>query len=885
MKQDKWVYLIGFVGTLLFTVFSYQYYNAKLDTDALKDKNPLYEAVDAVDHKLLDFKFKIRDVKPVQAKIGLLAVDEMSVQTIGRWPWGRDVIAQIVDELAKYNAKATGFDAIFSEAQIADGNPDQKLADAIERHKDKVVLGVFSLEHEMIGLPYQDYCRNEAFKKYHGTEIVKINPTFIVEDKEDPFEDLEFDQLINASFGAIEPIYRDEIIKRELGKDPTTQLTPAEERFVGLKVEEKIYDYCAKWLTKEDILLNDPENSKQLIPAYEQLFSQNKLLKGKRFADAVEIFKKNSISHPIPQNGGWTPNIATVQEKADFTASFNALPDSDGTIRTLPLFFRNGNRIGLSFVPSLALQTYLLGNQYRAQIEIDKDPRDPTQKRISKFQIFDPSEEPEKLVTEIPVDGRGRMRINYYGPEMTAPYLPVRELLNGRDTATIFVREFDPQSKKWLQRAKEVNKAEFIKDRMFIFGATAMGIYDLRVTPFQENFPGPETHVQALANLAEANFLNSFKEEFKVIPWIMLGLGLIFTAIISSLGALTAFASFLLFNGAILGIDYWLFIQKKLVVTTVLPQFMLITIYFVLTMYKYFTEERKKAYLKSTFSKYVSPAIVDEILKNPDNLNLGGKKLRMSVSFSDVRGFTTISEKMSPEQLSDVLNRYLTPMTELVFSNKGTLDKYMGDAIMAFWGAPIEFNDHAAHTCRCALQSIEKLKEIQKEFAAEGLPMIDIGIGINTGEMSAGNMGSNIVRSYTVMGDSVNLASRLEGINKEYGTRIIISEFTYEDVKDTFTAREVDMVKVKGKNKPVHIFELICEGKPTGYWPEVLEHFNKGYQLYHAKQFQEAITEFELALKANPEDPVSQLYVERCTDYVAEPPPADWDGVYVMKTK
>jgi adenylate cyclase len=209
----------------------------------------------------------------------------------------------------------------------------------------------------------------------------------------------------------------------------------------------------------------------------------------------------------------------------------------------------------------------------------------------------------------------------------------------------------------------------------------------------------------------------------------------------------------------------------------------------------------------------------------------------------------------------------------------------MGDALMAFFGAPIIFPDHAKYACRCALQSLEKLKELQKEFKAQGLPEIDIGIGINSAEMSVGNMGSDIVRSYTVMGDAVNLASRLEGINKEYGTRVVISQFTFEDVKDSFTCREIDWVRVKGKNEPVRIFELVCEGKADGATASLLQNFKNGFELYHERKFGEALDCFKKALNDRPGDPPTELYVERCTEYLAEAPPENWDGVFVMKTK
>ena len=262
-----------------------------------------------------------------------------------------------------------------------------------------------------------------------------------------------------------------------------------------------------------------------------------------------------------------------------------------------------------------------------------------------------------------------------------------------------------------------------------------------------------------------------------------------------------------------------------------------------------------------------------------------GERMRVTILFSDVRGFTTISEKLDPRALSDLLNSYLTPMTQLVFENKGTLDKYMGDAIMAFWGAPIHFKDHAQWACRCALQSIEKLKELQKDWMAKGLPEIDIGIGLNTGEMSVGNMGSLTVRSYTIMGDAVNLGSRLEGINKQYGTRIIVSEFTQRAAGPEFITREIDWVKVKGKKLPVRIFELMGEGQARPELVEILKIWNEAFTFYHQRDFTNALDCFRRVLTLSPDDEPSKLYVERCEDYLSESPSADWDGVFEMKSK
>ena len=412
-----------------------------------------------------------------------------------------------------------------------------------------------------------------------------------------------------------------------------------------------------------------------------------------------------------------------------------------------------------------------------------------------------------------------------------------------------------------------------------------MGLYDLRVTPFTENYPGVETHANVLSNLIDGSFLKTHPEEKLYMILFLVGAGLLLGLLISYASAVYGLLFTVLTLAGIVLADYFLIFQKGYVISSFLPLLSFSALYVAMTSHKYFTEERQKKELKGTFQKYVSPAIVNEVLKDPSNLSLGGRKQMMSVFFSDVRGFTTISEKLDPQELSALLNSYLTPMTEIVFKNRGTLDKYMGDAIMAFFGAPIPYPDHAAYACRCALEQMAQLKVLQREFKEKDLPQIDIGIGINTGEMSVGNMGSKTVRSYTVMGDAVNLGSRLEGINKEYGTHIIISEFTHKALEGKFWTREIDRVRVKGKVKPVRIFELISEEAPGESVQEMLRVFETGYALYMKKRFAEARQSFLKALELVTGDPLSQLYVGRCDDFLAQPPPEDWDGVYVMTSK
>ncbi len=905
---------LGLVVTFVFLFIANNYYSLRSQQEGTRQqeaqvKQLLFQAIEWLDQKSLDGKFIIHGPEKPAEQVALLTIDDRSIEEIGRWPWSREKIAHVISEMTKYGATSIGFDIVFSEAQDnaalnslnriqsqagdtlpahiktlfeterSKNDPDLILAQVLSQNKDKLVMGSFNEDSDDTNLkPYQDYCRNEAFKRANADKLVKLNATFIVNDEADPFVEIEFDQIFNPLFQALERAQTEKALKEIFHKTNAQQLNEYEQRQLSYLVQTEDMKFCDRWLTKDDPWVQD------LKDQYLNIFKKSPLLANLPFEQALEKFKISTKHMPIVQHQRWTINTDKIQDAVDYTGSFNAEQDADGTIRRSSLFFRTGNRIGSSFIPSIALETYLIATGYRADIEINQDPKNPQQKIISKFNIVNPQKDPEELISQVPVDSLGRMPINYAGGKNMYAFLPAKELFNGKETALISQAEFNPATKKWNQKEFEVKKADFIKGKAFIFGATAIGVYDLRVTPFEKNYPGPETHVSALGNLFLKNFLKQYPKEHLYMMWALFLFGALLSIAISQTTAIPGFAvTFLSIFGVFAADQY--FFQHGYLVSMTIPGVLIALLYVFLFFYKYLTEERKKKYLRSTFSKYVSPAIVDEILKDPENIELGGKKIRMSVFFSDVRGFTTISEKLDPQALSDVLNRYLTPMTQIVFANKGTLDKYMGDAVMAFFGAPIFFPDHAAHACRCALASIRKLKEIQIEFAAQGLPHIDIGIGINSADMSVGNMGSDIVRSYTVMGDAVNLGSRLEGINKEYGTRIIISQFTYEDVKNDFACREIDWVRVKGKLEPVRIFELISEGKAEEKTAQMVSFFQAGFNLYHEKKFSEALEQFNKALEINSEDPPAKIYVERCEDYIKEPPPENWDGVFTMKTK
>jgi adenylate cyclase len=300
--------------------------------------------------------------------------------------------------------------------------------------------------------------------------------------------------------------------------------------------------------------------------------------------------------------------------------------------------------------------------------------------------------------------------------------------------------------------------------------------------------------------------------------------------------------------------------------------------------YGFFYESRGKRYLTKMFGQYIPPDLVSEMAKNPEDYSLQSESRDLTVLFSDVRGFTTISEGLDPKDLSDLMNAYLSPMTKIIHENQGTIDKYMGDAIMAFWGAPISCENHARIALKASMEMMEVLKSINQDFQKKGWPAIDIGIGLNTGHMTVGNMGSSFRMAYTVMGDAVNLGSRLEGLTKEYGVNIIVSEYTKSQVPH-FVFRELDRVRVKGKDQPVAIFEPI--GEPNSVDKLLsgeLSYYEEALNFYRHQDWAKATKAFTELDKAYSRK-LYKLYLSRIEHYIEVSPGKDWDGAYTFQTK
>ena len=535
-------------------------------------------------------------------------------------------------------------------------------------------------------------------------------------------------------------------------------------------------------------------------------------------------------------------NIDKLAQASPWAGYFNIRPDIDGTVRWIPLVIRYQDQ----FYPALALEAVRVS---AGNIPLKLWVADHGIDRIQLGPV------------SIPTDEVGRLLVNYRGGPHTFPHYSVADILASRTPPNAF------------------------RDRIVFVGSTASGVYDLRVTPFSSVYPGLEVH----ANVAD----NILRQTFLFRPgWIslfdlaaMLVLGLVTGLVLPRLRALFSVLLIGVLFFGYLSASQTIFVRQGIWLNAVYPLLTVVVVYTAVTLYRYIVEEREKKRIRGAFSFYVSPSVVNEMLKNPEKLKLGGDKKELTVLFSDIRGFTSLAEEMAPEALVQLLNEYLTKMTDVVFEFDGLLDKYIGDAIMAVFGAPLEQENHPIRACRTALKMLNRLTRMRDQWESEGIPRLNIGIGINTGPMVVGNMGSERRFDYTVMGDAVNLASRLEGINKEYGTQVVISEFTYEWVGEDFFCRELDAVRVKGRARPVKVFELLALRTEDDPRVAIIEPFAEGLDFYRSRKWEMAELKFNQVLATVPEDYASRLYLQRITSLRADPPRPGWDGVYTMTRK
>jgi adenylate cyclase len=530
---------------------------------------------------------------------------------------------------------------------------------------------------------------------------------------------------------------------------------------------------------------------------------------------------------------------------------FNAPSDPDGVIRRLPLALPYGIGDDLKdwdLYPSIDVQTVRL--YYRLT-------NDATVLNFGDGGVA--SIEFGSNVTVHP-DHVSELMVNYNGPVRTYPYVSFADAV---------LKKFPPGT---------------FQNRIVLVGASATGIGDLRPTPFGSlDYPGVEIHANMIDSILNSHFLENGGTQVLVDLVFILLFGIplgIWLAIAQPRWLIFGFLLVVPFAGVI----YWAFLHSWWLNFIVPALFTLVPNVSLVSLYRVLVEEQEKRRVRGAFQQYVSPEVIRRVLDDPDKVK--PRKTPVTVLFSDIRGFTTISESLDAQELAVLLNGYLTEMTRIVFRHQGTLDKYIGDAVMAIWGAPFEEPEHPERACHAALNMLVRLGELQQEWRAQGRPVLEIGIGLNTGIASVGNMGSSLRYGYTAMGDTVNLSSRLEGLNKEYGTRILVSEATFREIQDPeIVFRELDLIRVKGKLQPVTIYEVLAVEAAKNGGKELVELFRKGREAYKLRNWRAGKAAFEEILHRWPSDGPAKVFLERCDEYLAEEPAEDWDGVYIMKHK
>ncbi|MDZ7681241.1 MAG: adenylate/guanylate cyclase domain-containing protein [Fodinibius sp.] len=529
-------------------------------------------------------------------------------------------------------------------------------------------------------------------------------------------------------------------------------------------------------------------------------------------------------------------------------------PDQDGLIRSVHLFDSLAHK---GFVPTLSMAAF-------SELKADSMSFSWTDEGLRAGD------------TEIPLQESGDYLINWYEKggvdDGTFPYFSFSDVVqsainNRRGNKPVDSLSVPPDT---------------FHNKIVLIGASAAGLGDIKSTPMSslEAFPGMEIQATILNNLIGQDFITELSDWSKVLILLLISLGIPF--LIAYSRPIYGAASTVGILSVIILAGLTLFATERIWFSTGMYFTMAFLTYSGSAAYKYFAEERQKKEIRSAFGQYVQPEFVQELIEHPEKLKLGGQQKNLTVLFTDLAGFTTISESKPPGELVEFMNDYLGAMTDIIFEHSGTVDKYIGDAVMAFWGAPIEQENHALLACRSTLKMLEKVDEI--------IPAADAHarFGIATGDMIVGNIGSYNRFNYTVLGDTVNLAARLEAANKEFGSKAMIAEETYQKVKDEFLCRQLDLLVVKGKTEPKKVYELMADRRSSSdlsTLKKAADIYQQALQLYYDRQWDNAIEQFRKVMELLPEDGPSQTYIKRCKQFKDEPPDDDWDGVFHLKTK
>jgi adenylate cyclase len=547
---------------------------------------------------------------------------------------------------------------------------------------------------------------------------------------------------------------------------------------------------------------------------------------------------------------GYSGNIAPLQAAAVAAGHLQPALDPDGVTRSVPMFIQIGD--GFFEAMSLAVLRIYLGN---APINLETT-------------IVNSGGRPQGWIRFVRLGDAVRIPLD----ERMAALVPYR-----RQGGFRYVSATDVM--------RGTLGADELKDRIVIVGTSARGLVDVRATPTREDLPGVEIHASLIAGALDNAMKARPAEMVAIAVLTILLVGIPLAVLLPRLSALAATLVVAVTAVLVIGVNAWAWQVHNLVLPLAGPLVMLVGLYFLDVAWGFFAETRHRKLMTNLFGTYVPKEIVAEMAKQPESYSMRGQSLEMTVLFADIRDFTSISENRKPRDLKDLINTYFTKMTVCIQDKRGTVDKYIGDAIMAFWGAPLRDANHARRALECGLAMQTALRELDPVFAKKRWPALRIGVGINCGTMNVGDMGSEFRRSYTVMGDAVNLASRLEGLTKEYGVGILVSENVVRAVQG-FVYREVDKVRVKGKHEGVAIFEPIgAQGQVDGDMLAEVARFHEALAHFRAQRWEDAEALLQELASGAPAVKLYRLYRERIAAFRASPPGADWDGVFGFNTK
>ncbi len=643
------------------------------------------------------------------------------------------------------------------------------------------------------------------------------------------------------------------------------QRNPLTESLRMMRQSRQIDPYAANWLYQHQPIGDVDAQLEAVFTKYHDKIAAGYFFYGSSDAatqaakakldDEMWIASASAYSSKVAKGGErMIPYVAAIEGNlqrfssvVDAEGFFNFFPDQDGMVRKVPLM---AQRDGL-VLPNLGMQTLSIYLDH-APMTVEADITG-----VNKVTIGDHT---------IPTDANGAMLLNHYGPGMTFTHVSAADVLNGKADPAIF------------------------RNALVLFGATAIGIFDMRPTPFDEKFPGVENHAAGVNNILHDEALQrpAWLEVNELAATFLLSLLLGWAVrrrsalsqgvIVITAPLLLAYGSFYAFT------EYHLWVKITYLILGVL----MTTI--PTTLFEYVVEAGRRSFITEAFSRYLSPELVEDLANNPDMLKLGGEERVLTAFFSDIASFSTFSEKMTPTQLVAFLNEYLSAMSNIILARGGTIDKYEGDAVIAFFGAPLPMEDHAYQCTMAALEQQWALGEMRAKWREEGLPEVNIRIGLNSGPMVVGNMGAESRMNYTMMGDHVNLAARLEGVGKQYKVPILVSGDTRDMIRDKIYCRFIDRVRVVGRSTPVDLMQPINEhDKMDPIDIERDEAYQKAWKLMQNRDFKAALAAFEALDRRwppqGPQDGLYQVMIARVRDLIANPPPDDWDGVHNLTSK